>query len=238
MLKDAVRGGTVELDIVSAGQQQSTPRSVVKTLSIFASTAATPATPVRPERKSGSQVLELPQHQHGLGVTVIATNDRTGRQLVVVSSIRDEGAVPSYGGLEAGDAILTINGLTLVDQTATEITRRLQAAIGPNQLQDKQVVVDTQGSSLGISFIQDAKGSIRVAAIVPGSPADNGRIKEGMQVISLNSEVVTSVQQVKRMVLRLSRGHESMKFHFREGTVILEVYPQADVSSEKSPPCK
>lgn len=184
-----------------------------------------------------ARVIELPQHPQGLGITVVASDDRLGRQLIIVSSIRDAGVIPLQGGLHVGDAILSVNGLSLVDQPGSEVTRRLQAVIGPSQLQERVCQIDTKRTSLGISFAEDAKGHVRVAAIVPGSPGDNGQVKEGMEIVSLNGETIDSVQQLKRMVLRLNRNSGPLRFHLREGRAVLEVIPQVEVTtSGKSTP--
>lgn len=182
--------------------------------------ATTEGAPLPP----GAVMLELPTNPTGLGITIVAA--RAGEP-VRVQTIVAGGTAAQDGRLRVGDAILAVNGRSLKHVPAHEVIDRLAAARAPAGLQEETATLLLGGRAAGLTFVDDGQSGLRIAAVVPGSPAEGAGLVAGAEIVTLNRFSVRTAREAKRITMRAVSSGNDLVVTVRTGRVLLAVLPKA-----------
>eukprot|EP00045_Choanoeca_perplexa_P013117 m.146769 g.146769 ORF g.146769 m.146769 type:complete len:506 (-) comp16245_c0_seq13:704-2221(-) len=181
-----------------------------------------------------SKVVAVNQHPRGLGVKLIPRRGGQGRALLVIGDMYAASPLLASGQINVGDALVSLNGSTLINTSETETARVLSLARGSGQVRQTTVTLDLSDGSPGLSFVTDGLSRVRVGSVIQGSEAHHKGLREGVEVVKVNNQPCPSARDLKRLVMRLTRHAPTMSLEVLEGTVVLEVIPGSAVSREAS----
>ncbi|KAM5148188.1 inaD-like protein [Mantella aurantiaca] len=191
-------------------------------------------------------IIEISKGRSGLGLSIVGGKD-TPLEAVVIHEVYEEGAAARDGRLWAGDQILEVNGVDLRNASHEEaITalrqtpQRVQLVVFRDEAQYRDednldvFHVELQkksGRGLGLSIVGKRTGSgVFISDIVKGGAAHyDGRLMQGDQILSVNSEDMRNASQENvATVLKCAQG----LVHLEVGRLRVGSWP----SSRKSYP--
>uniref|UniRef100_A0A672TEC8 Multiple PDZ domain protein-like n=1 Tax=Sinocyclocheilus grahami TaxID=75366 RepID=A0A672TEC8_SINGR len=155
--------------------------------------------------------IEISKGRTGLGLSIVGGCD-TLLGTIIIHEVYEEGAASKDGRLWAGDQILEVNGVDLRVATHDEAInvlrqtpQRVRLAVFRDEGQYKEeelwdsLSVELQkkpGHGLGLSVIGRSDTGVFVSDIVKGGAVEtDGRLMQGDQILSVNSEDVRSATQ-------------------------------------------